>query len=66
MGPFDKSVFETAVETGCVQSLWLYPGTGESTGAFCGAQKVSEHSLGKANPEADLMNEEEITKEITV
>lgn len=62
MRPFGKSVFVTSVETGCVQSLWLYPGTGEHTGAVCGAQKVSEDFVRKANRGADLMNEEEIAK----
>ena len=45
---------ETAVEAGCAQALHLYLGTEEHAGAVCGVQKVSKHSRGKTNLEADL------------
>lgn len=44
MRPFGKGVFETWRGWLCP---CLYPGTGEHFGAACGAQKVSEHSIGK-------------------
>lgn len=53
-----RLLLRLAVSKGCVCTQAL----GRTLELSCGAQKVSEHSIGKANLEADVMNEEEILK----